>query len=804
MKYFSPTLKAILFIIPLSLIASLAIAQQSTGQVTGKLTDQQNLPVETAEVSLKGTAYHTATTADGSFTLTAPIGHYTLEVSRVGFKLLSKSIDIKTNQATDLGSLKLENTTDVSEVSVKGKTQSQVLRDQGFQVNVIDLKSQYNTSADVNQILNRTTGVRIREEGGLGSNFNFSLNGFTGNQVKFFIDGIPMDNFGASLALNNIPANIVDRVEVYKGVTPVSLGTDALGGAVNIVTRNNPNYLDVSYSYGSFNTHRPAISGAFTNKDGFTVRLNTFYNYSDNNYKVWVPITQFGSGGSSTVGPEQWVPRFHDHYESATAQVEAGVTGKSYADKLLFGLISSENNKDIQTGVTMDKVYGALRSKSSSLIPTLKYTKNNLFTPGLSVNLYSAYNTNRFKLIDTSARIYNWLGQSIPKASGSTGGENSRTQNENKNKEYLANLNFSYRINSWQTLSLNDIYSNFKRTSFDVENPDNYTNFFPSTLVKNTLGLSWNANINDKWISSAFVKYFAMKAVGYQPVNTITDPGKYQSVSFNYTHLGYGLATAYFINPSLQVKASYEHAYRMPDSDEIFGDGVFVIYSPGLKPERSDNVNLGARYNTTIDDIHRFTAEAGGIYRDTKDFIRVDQSTSGGNRQTLNQGRVRTTGAEAELGYSYNNQFFVSVNGTYQNIVDKEEFQNNNGFGGGVTKNFTYNYRLPNLPYLFANANAGYNIPVKDNKLSINYSLNFVQQYYLTFSELGSTETNSQYIIPRQFAHNAYVTYSLDKGKYNVSLECRNILDNRLYDSYRLQKPGRSFAVKLRYYISKN
>ena len=47
---------------------------------------------------------------------------------------------------------------------------------------------------------------------------------------------------------------MAERVEVYKGVLPVNLGADALGGAVNIVSRRDANYLDATYSFGSFNT----------------------------------------------------------------------------------------------------------------------------------------------------------------------------------------------------------------------------------------------------------------------------------------------------------------------------------------------------------------------------------------------------------------------------------------------------------------------------------------------------------------------------------------------------------------------
>jgi outer membrane cobalamin receptor len=108
----------------------------------------------------------------------------------VGFKKTETVITVKTGEETATGNLLAERNGDMREVHVSGKTEQQQVRSQGFQVIVIDMKTQYNVSRDLNQVLNQTTGVRIREEGGLGSNFNFSLNGFSGNQVKFFLDGL--------------------------------------------------------------------------------------------------------------------------------------------------------------------------------------------------------------------------------------------------------------------------------------------------------------------------------------------------------------------------------------------------------------------------------------------------------------------------------------------------------------------------------------------------------------------------------------------------------------------------------------
>ena len=781
------------------------LAQPTTGRITGSVYGEANAPAAFASINLVGTAYHTESDERGRFVLAVPAGRYNLTLSLVGYKPLTRDVVVTAGVDTELTGLVLVADNALSEVIVRGKTDVRKVNEQGFAVNAIDLKTSYGLNRDLNQVLNTTTGVRIREEGGLGSNFNFLLNGFSGNQVKFFLDGIPIDNFGSSLTLNNFPANMAERIEVYKGVLPVSLGTDALGGAVNIVSRSNPNYLDASYSVGSFNTHRVALNGAYTNvKTGFTVRANTFVNYSDNNYRVLVPIKNLTT---SSFGSEQWVPRFHDGYRSATGQLEVGVTGKKWADKFLVGLIASGNDKDVQTGVVMERVFGAITSNTRTLIPTLKYKKTDLLTKGLDVNLYAAYNLTRFTLIDTTAREYNWLGQyktNLASGSGGVGGERSRTRLQNTDRQALVTVNLTYRLSAVQTLALNYVGTNFHRQSYDPENPDAVSNRFPSDLAKNVLGLAWNLDIQSRFTTSVFAKYFAMRAVGYQQVDAFTERERYEATPFTYASPGYGLATAYFVRPTLQVKASYEHAYRLPEGSEIFGDGVFVVYNVGLKPERSHNVNLGARYATPSEKAHRITAETGLIYRLTTDFIRLDQSVSGASRQNQNKGLVRTTGVEGELAYAYRKLFFASVNGTYQRIVDRQEFEQRGGFTGGVTKNITYNFRLPNLPFLFGNANVGVNLPARPNRsLSLTYNLNYVEKYSLVYAELGESAFNQRYIIPTQFAHNLSAGYSLGGGKYNLTVECRNFTDNLLYDSYRLQKPGRSFSVKLRYFISK-
>ncbi|RZM22653.1 MAG: TonB-dependent receptor, partial [Pedobacter sp.] len=522
-----------------------------------------------------------------------------------------------------------------------------------------------------------------------------------------------------------------------------------------------------------------------------------FYNYSDNNYKVDVQPINLASGQKL---PKQEVERFHDGYSSIGAQLEAGIIGKKYADKLLFGLIASGNTKDIQTGVTMDQVFGARTSRSNSVIPTIKYKKSDLFIRGLELSVYGAYNMTRNNFIDTTKLRYNWLQQTVPTSTA----ELARTQLKNRDNEGLATANLAYNINEHHAVSFNYVMTDFKRKSSDVEDPNNTTYQYPQRLNKQVMGLALQESYTG-FTATAFTKLYVLNAKSFEQVSNGTGVATYRASATDASKLGYGAAAAYFILPKLQAKASYEHTYRLPEAIELLGDGLYVRRNSALKPEQSDNFNVGALYAARIHDKHNFSLEANYLYRNAHDFIRLDQSLNQPvDRQYINIGDVKTNGVEAEVKYNWNNKLRVGVNVTYQRIIDNERFIYVTNFQG-TTKfdNLGYGYKIPNMPYLFGNADLGYsfsNVGGARNTLDLSYSLNFVEEYYLTPSQLGRNNTD---IIPRQFAHNIMANYVIGTGKYNVSLECRNLTDNALFDNYLLQKPGRSFFVKLRYFISK-
>lgn len=158
----------------------------------------------------------------------------------------------------------------LKEVVVDGFTKAEQARRLAYNIQVIETERFKNTTLDLAQVLDKVNGVKVREVGGVGSDISINVNGFTGRHIKIFIDGVPMEGMGSAFSLNNMPAGFAKRIEVYKGVIPIWLGGDALGGAINIVTDRGRKGTrgNFSYSYGSFNTHKSNAFVEHTTESG--------------------------------------------------------------------------------------------------------------------------------------------------------------------------------------------------------------------------------------------------------------------------------------------------------------------------------------------------------------------------------------------------------------------------------------------------------------------------------------------------------------------------------------------------------
>ena len=783
-----------LFLSFLLLLISISAFSQHKTMISGKVLSTEKTTVDFATVYLKGTNYGGTTNEEGIYHLQAPAGEYTLVVSAIGYKTVEKPVKLMRGERTKMNVVISPQATELDEVVVVSNGVTRLKRS-AFNAVALDTKALQNSTQNLSEALAQAPGMKIRESGGVGSDMQLMMDGFTGKHIKIFIDGVPQEGVGSSFGLNNIPVNYAERIEVYKGVVPVGFGTDAIGGVINIITKKNRNkwFLDASYSYGSFNTHKSYVNFGQTFRSGLTYEINVFHNYSDNNYYVDTPVKDFTTGAINKKKIEH-VKRFHDTYHNEAVIGKIGFVDKKWADRLMFGFTYSHMYKDIQTGVRQEVVFGGKYRKGYSIMPSLDYRKRDFFVRGLDVVLTANYNKNMTNNVDTSSYEYSWRGEMRPlRMPGEQSYQNTRSDNNNWNGTLTAN----YRIGKAHTFTFNHVINAFRRSNQSLLNEDSEANAIPKETRKNISGLSYRLMPTEHWNLSVFGKYYNQFIAG--PVATSSAQDDYIRTTNSVSAMGYGAAGTYFILKSLQAKLSYEKAYRLPTNEEMFGDEDLETGDISLRPENSDNVNLNLSYNETFGK-HSVYVEGGLIYRNTKDYIQRNISDLSGGKYGatyVNHGRVETKGYNISVRYGFANWVSVGGNFTQMNVRDNVKTVTS----GTNQESLTYGARMPNLPYQFANSDVTFywrNLWKKGNTLSVTYDNLYMHSFPLYSEAVGS---ESEFVVPTQFSHNLTLSYGIQNGRYNISFECRNLTNEKLYDNFSLQKAGRAFYGKVRVYF---
>ena len=775
------------------LLTGVAVANAQPAMLSGRVLSSEKEIIDFATVYLKGTNQGGITNAEGIYHLKAQAGRYTLVVSAVGYKTVEMPIELQSGQRQKQNITLTADVQQLDEVTVVSTGVSRVKRS-AFNAVAVDTKELQNTTKNLSEALAKAPGMKLRESGGVGSDMQVMMDGFSGKHVKVFIDGIPQEGTGSSFGLNNIPVGFAERIEVYKGVVPVGFGTDAIGGVINIVTNKQRRrwFADASYSYGSFNTHKSNVRFGQTLKNGFTYEINAFQNYSNNDYYVDAPVLNFETGSFNEKELAR-VRRFNDTYHNEAVVAKAGFVDQKWADRLMLGFIWSHMYKDIQTGVRQKTVFGEKHRFGHSLIPSVEYSKRNLLLKGLDLMFSANYNRNATTNVDTAHYKYNWLDEKSPL---NTPGEQSRQCSRADNNNWNATATLNYRAGRIHLFTLNHVLSTFRRDNTSLLAAEAQTDPIAKQTRKNITGLSYRLMPSDRWNLSAFGKYYRQYVAG--PMAEDDTGSNYVRTSRTVSSWGYGAAGTYFILDGLQAKLSYERAYRLPTIEEMFGDEDLESGQISLRPESSHNLNLSLSYAKTLGR-HSFYLEGGLVYRDTHDYIQRNvQDLSGGkeNATYINYGNVLTKGYNLSARYSLGRWLSLGGNYTQMDVRDNERYQI--GSTGTSVENLGYRSRMPNVPYRFADFDANfywYDLGRRGNLLTLTYDNQWTHSFSYYSEVIGSS---SDYIVPNQFSHNLSLTYSLKNGRYNFSVECRNLTDADLYDNFSLQKAGRAFYGKIR------
>lgn len=766
----------------LCLLCTLTISAQKAivyGQITDDKTGE---PIAGAGVSIA---------KDGKGTIADTNGRYTLNIQGrqqvrlnfqyLGYKTESREIALRDSVCCNIRLKPIDNVLD--EVTVTTRSEMRKLRESAMPISVIGQRQLQGTASNINDVLARTVGVTVRNTGGMGSASRISVRGLEGKRMGMYIDETPMSQLSNFVALNDIPTNMIERIEIYKGIVPYKFGGSALGGAVNVVTKEYPPiYLDFSYEIGSFNTHQVSTVLKRTDrKSGLQFGVGGVVSYAKNNYKM----TLANLDG-------RIVERDHDRFNKIMGGMSVKAT-QWWFDEMKWELIFMKTRQEIQ-GIDLNvrEAY----NHSTNYVTALTLKRNNFFLDGLDFDFNAGYIIGKYGLCDKAEHRYDWDGKVLPPVS-SFGGEqnNFASDGNNRSNELTAKLNMGYTIDMHHALNLN-IYADHNSLHPNDSLMDKSLGFranFPSKMKTLTVGLSYDLTLFNGRFQNAFtLKEFLFSSHSRSiDIYSVKEP---QPVKTSKNYIGFSNAMRYKFTNDLMLKASFNSEVRIPTSEELIGNGYSILASPALRPERTSGVNLGLLYRHIKTDGGLIEIELNGFYNQLEDMIRFTPDMIPTMARYRNFGSVRTKGVELEAKGDICPLLYLYANGTYQDLRDVRKT-----IPGTEVENPTRNKRIPNVPYLLANFGAELH---KENLFGgsgqntrLLFDASYIHQYFYDFEVSKYQERK----IPTSMTMDAALEHSFCNDRWTITFKVKNLTDRRIVSELNRPLPGRYIGIKVRY-----
>ena len=772
------------FTIIFIVILPLSLSAQALGSISGRVTDKKTgefLPG--VNVIIESLHLGTVTNNHGEFILKKiPAGNYSLSVSFIGYSTFERQISLRRGELIKLDFSIEEHSEKLNEVVVSAKSEVREIRELAMPITVISMSQLSGTVNSISDVLNKSVGITMRNSGGVGSASRLSVRGLEGKRIGFFIDETPMNDNSDFIDVNDIPMDMIERIEIYKGVIPAKFGGNAMGGAVNIVIKEYPDrYADFSYTLESFNTHKiQAVFKRNLKDKGLVIGGGGFYTYSDNNYTMESPHVE---------GLK--IKREHDKFKKLTLAGTIEAT-KLWFDKIKFEPVFINTYKEIQ-GIEYD--IREAHTKSQAYILGNSFEKDNFFIEGLDFDMSNAIAYTEYNLIDTAMQWYDWEGIAYNSDSeyGGELGNRYASNADNKKFTYMNKLNLEYLINEKHSINFNSTF-----TLADGKPKDDLRELslrkktvFDSKMRSWIVGFTYDYRTKDDRFLNSLTSRYYLYTMNTKSSN-MYGLGEVKDVALSKNNIGFSDAMRYRFTTNFLAKISAGYDVRIPSETELLGDGILTEPSESLLPERNMSVNIGVMYSLLGKSKSNLQLELSGFYMHLKDMIRFTKSPWGGARYQ-NFGEMQTLGIEFEAKADILSTIYSYGNITYQDLRDVRDYEENS-----AVSNPTKNMRMPNIPYLFANVGLEFH---KENLLGgtgqntrIFTDLAFVEEYLYDFEM-----TNDQRRIPRSTTIDLGFEHSFMNERLFISGKIKNLTDANILSEFNRPMPKRVLGIKLRY-----
>lgn len=342
-------------------------------------------------ISLLNTNFKTKTDSLGIYQfLNIPKGTYKIQVTSTGFKPIVQRISLLENQDLNLDFELEEDQNELNEVVVSGTLKPVKRLESAVPVEVYSpVFFKKNPTPSIYDALQNINGVRPQLNCGVCNTGDIHINGLEGPYTLVMIDGMPIvSSLSTVYGLSGIPNSLVERIEIVKGPASSLYGSEAVGGLINIITKNPTNapafsadYFTTSYFESNldlgmkFNAGKKAVSLIGINyfnydqvidkdKDNFTdvtlsERISVFNKWSfKRNHNRLFTIAARGMYEDRWGGDIRWEKKYRggdEIYGESIYTKRAELIGSyqlPFEEKLMFSFSGNVHYQDSRYGTT--------------------------------------------------------------------------------------------------------------------------------------------------------------------------------------------------------------------------------------------------------------------------------------------------------------------------------------------------------------------------------------------------------------------------------------------------------------------
>lgn len=812
------------------LILAFSAVAFSQGTITGRVTGSRDgQPLRDVAVILDGIRGATTVTG-GTFIIEhVPVGSHTLEARILGYKAQSGKVEVTAGGTVNINFALEEEFIDAGEVIVTANRGTSGIAEVPARVNLLGPAAiASRPAATVDEMLASVPGLNVSRSFGIFSHkSSVTMRGLSGNEqarVLVMIDGVPVNKSdGGSVNWNLLDPAMVERIEVVKGPASSMYGSNAMGGAINIITRRPEGALSgkVTAGYGTYNTFfgRISLGRNFTRQTthttlktpahdqnmilaedippgqnlspaenpapvqnlpagvnagtgqgkGFYYLLNAFYRQSDG----YITQSEFDQAANPFIVPSDMQEYAASHKTGYNIRKDEFIEADfiAYNDRRGTGELIYQphgNTTDHDTYQFRTR-YSVERDRLSADV-SLFWLKENY----RKVNEYMRDDYTWYNVL--SERVDAGVLSSVRWKSGSrhtlTAGTDLKTGSVDAADVYLTSTDIVFNRGKMLSAGL------YLQEAFALV-PDR---------LNITAGIRYDLSMfrdGAFYIDTPSAETVFMSNIEDRDMDNVIWGALSPKLAINYTP-----------SPELRLYASAGRGFRPSVLDDLCRSGRirggFKLANPDAGPEYLTNLEAGSDFTIA----GRLRASLSAYYSTGKDFLYYvntgDSIDMGyGLRPILvrtNIPLVEITGAEAELSYPVNSSIYLGASYGYSYSVISQYKPIDEADPIDLTGN-----HLTDVP------SATFSMTARWNNRFVNAGL--VARYQ------GAMWANDQNIFDEVIGSNRYPAYAtIDMRlsrvfleKISVDLGVQNILDTRFYDSKGAVCPGRFITLELGY-----